>query len=198
MKIFDSLRFEYTNYNSLLNFIWPQFFHIRQKSSSYLNSRSKENIKSIKSIMTLGQKMVRSIFITSFLRYWFFFTAMQCIIFSYFQYFVKWNKSELSERNILNRNEHECSSFLEWIKLMFDNDLTCTSAIRSQRREIDHVLDKVNDELLHEQKLIEEVKRTLANVSWISKKLGHISLCFLNFTRWIDRKNEFPRLSEVN
>ena len=48
---------------------------------------------------------------------------------------------------------------------MFDNDLTCTSAIRSQRREIDHVLDKVNDELLHEQKLIEEVKRTLANVS---------------------------------
>jgi len=35
-------------------------------------------------------------------------------------------------------------------------------AIRSQRREIDHVLDKVNDELLHEEKVIAEAKRILA------------------------------------
>jgi len=35
-------------------------------------------------------------------------------------------------------------------------------AIRSQRREIDHVLDKVNDELLHEEKLVAECKRILA------------------------------------
>jgi len=35
-------------------------------------------------------------------------------------------------------------------------------AIRSQRREIDHVLDKVNDELVHEEKIIVEAKRILA------------------------------------
>jgi len=35
-------------------------------------------------------------------------------------------------------------------------------AIRSQRREIDHVLDKPNDELLHEEKLVAEAKRILA------------------------------------
>merc|ERR1712227_988265 len=35
-------------------------------------------------------------------------------------------------------------------------------AIRSQRREIDRVLDKPNDELLHEEKLVAEAKRILA------------------------------------
>merc|ERR1711935_1301904 len=35
-------------------------------------------------------------------------------------------------------------------------------ALRSQRREIDHVLDTVNDELLHEEKVIAEAKRILA------------------------------------
>ena len=37
-------------------------------------------------------------------------------------------------------------------------------AIRSQRREIDHVLDKPNDELIQEEKLVAEAKRILAVV----------------------------------
>ena len=42
------------------------------------------------------------------------------------------------------------------------------SAIRSQRREIDHVLDKVNDELLQEEKVVAEAKRILAVVSTVN------------------------------
>ena len=45
-----------------------------------------------------------------------------------------------------------------------------TLALRSQRREIDHVLDTVNDELLHEEKVIAEAKRILAVVSPFFRK----------------------------
>ena len=45
-----------------------------------------------------------------------------------------------------------------------------TLALRSQRREIDHVLDTVNDELLHEEKVIAEAKRILAVVSSFFRK----------------------------